>query len=958
MTRSEAAGASSNPVSELIKFLAEERETFTSVEIAETLWLAMQLEPAVQEIPDESAPPQFLPPPLSSEPPEAQQEPEPPSPLPHPPTSKVSIATPVSQAGVLPPQTLPVWVADPPMLTDSLALIRALKPLLQKVEASTGKHLDEAATVDNIARTRLCLPILEPEWEPWFDIILAIDRGSSMYIWQRLAKDVARMLRRYGAFRNVQVFDLVVNQSAQSPEALVLLLSHPQQQGHRPSELIDQRGHRIAIVLSDCAGTYWWDGTLLPMLQVWGKIMPTVVWQMLPAWMWKRTALGRGAAVAISNDIPGAANQQLRVRLQGREIPEDADRGLPIPVVTSESRDLAQWSWMVAGDRRQMIPGFLLPPQGGKAPRSKGLEEIAREQVKQAAEGDINSDAAFHQALETIARERVERFLELASPQAQRLMMLLAAAPVITLPVVRLIRDAMLTDAHSPLPVAEVFLSGLLLRLPGQNEDELKHVLQANAERVPTPLASQDQRRLEERRAEWGPWNTHNLVQYDFVLRARDVLLEFLPEIDAIDVINSVSAAVEQRWRQISNQNFRAFLINPDVEAPEGLAAFRSFASITADILESFGGEYASFVQQLRRGSGEDSPSQAPPEADKTFSDIEPFEFTDNQILEDLEPNFPTPPQPHDITLLTGQTQQVAESTQNLESFEFTVATLQRRQDLQQRQPQIPEWMIQRQQQRAYRYIEPLPNGLFIEMLAIPGGCFLIGSPNDEPGRFEREGPQQEIILNQFFMGRYAVTQAQWRAVAVLPPMERELNPNVSSFQGDSLPVEQVTWYDAVEFCQRLSRHTGRPYRLPTEAEWEYACRAGSDTAFHFGAAISTELANYNGARSTAGLEAEALPGMYRAQTVAVDEFNIANSFGLSNMHGNVWEWCQDQWRERYDYTPPETADRDFPESAQSQHRVARGGSWYSTSGKCRAASRFHFRPNASHYDLGFRIVY
>ena len=422
MTSAEGAlptSALPTSVSQLIKLLAEERKNFTSVEIAETLWLAMQIETTAQVVVDE---PLRLP----SVPvePAIVQPPNELPPLPAVPAAppKVNIAAPTPEVGILPPQTLPIWLTDPAMLTDSLAIIRALTPLLRKMTTGIGKRLDESATVENIARTQLCLPILKPEQESWFDIILVVDRGASMHIWQRLVKDVVKILRSYGAFRDVQVFDLKVNQSAPVGDA-VQLISSPHRPGHRPTELIDQRGRRIVIVLSDCAGAYWWDGTLLPMLQSWGKVMPIVVWQMLPAWMWKRTALGRGTSIAIHNDVPGAANQQFQIRVQERKVPEDVQLRIPVPVVTSEVRDLSRWSLMVAGDRRVITPGFLLPQMGGSVPRSKGIEAIARDRVDSTLDEENSTEhpAAFNQALDQVARERVQRFIELASPSAQRL---------------------------------------------------------------------------------------------------------------------------------------------------------------------------------------------------------------------------------------------------------------------------------------------------------------------------------------------------------------------------------------------------------------------------------------------------------------------------------------------------------------------------------------------------------
>ena len=120
-------------------------------------------------------------------------------------------------------------------------------------------------------------------------------------------------------------------------------------------------------------------------------------------------------------------------------------------------------------------------------------------------------------------------------------------------------------------------------------------------------------------------------------------------------------------------------------------------------------------------------------------------------------------------------------------------------------------------------------------MVAIPGGSFTMGAPKNERYSSDRESPQHQVTVQSFLMGKYPVTQAQWKAVAALPKVNRDLKLEPSKFKGDDLPVEQVSWYDAVEFCDRLSQHTGKQYRLPSEAEWEYACRAGTTTPFHFG---------------------------------------------------------------------------------------------------------------------------
>ncbi len=134
-----------------------------------------------------------------------------------------------------------------------------------------------------------------------------------------------------------------------------------------------------------------------------------------------------------------------------------------------------------------------------------------------------------------------------------------------------------------------------------------------------------------------------------------------------------------------------------------------------------------------------------------------------------------------------------------------------------------------------------------LDMVLIPGGSFQMGSPEDELDRGEQEGPQHRVTVPSFCMGKYPITQAQWRVVAELPPANQDLDPEPSRFKGDERPVEQVSWEEAVEFCARLSQFTGREYRLPSEAEWEYACRAGTTTPFHYGETITPDIANYDG---------------------------------------------------------------------------------------------------------------
>jgi formylglycine-generating enzyme required for sulfatase activity len=256
-------------------------------------------------------------------------------------------------------------------------------------------------------------------------------------------------------------------------------------------------------------------------------------------------------------------------------------------------------------------------------------------------------------------------------------------------------------------------------------------------------------------------------------------------------------------------------------------------------------------------------------------------------------------------------------------------------------------------------FVEDLGNGVILEMAAIPGGTFIMGSPPEELGHRDNESPQHSVTVQPFFMGKYQVTQAQWRFVAQLPQVNKELDPEPSNFKGDgstsltnNRPVEQVSWKDAVEFCDRLSQYTGRTYRLPSEAEWEYACRAGTTTPFHFGETITTDLVNYNG-NYTYG---QGSKGVYRKETTEVGRFGVANNFGLYDMHGNVWEWCQDDWHSDYEGAPIDGSAW-LNNEENNNGKLLRGGSWYSNPGNCRSAYRLNYNLDYNNDHIGFRVV-
>jgi len=279
----------------------------------------------------------------------------------------------------------------------------------------------------------------------------------------------------------------------------------------------------------------------------------------------------------------------------------------------------------------------------------------------------------------------------------------------------------------------------------------------------------------------------------------------------------------------------------------------------------------------------------------------------------------------------------------------------------------------------AERFTEALGLGAGLDMVSIPPGGFMMGSPLQEPERQPDEGPQHYVTFAAFFIGVSPVTQAQWAAVVSAHPdrIHLDLEASPSFFKGVDLPVESITWNQADEFCLRLAAITGRAYRLPSEAEWEYSCRAGTMTPFNFGPTITPELANYcgtggavcgdsdgksvasdtyNDVKYTSGAYGQGPVGIFRAATTRPGSFP-PNRFGLYDMHGNVWEYCLDKWRPSYadalmDGSAYLSGSRDSP-------RVLRGGSWSHNPAICRSAFRDSLAPDDSGWRgrIGLRVV-
>ncbi|WP_448570798.1 SAV_2336 N-terminal domain-related protein, partial [Trichothermofontia sp.] len=401
---------------------------------------------------------------------------------------------------------------------------------------------------------------------------------------------------------------------------------------------------------------------------------------------------------------------------------------------------------------------------------------------------------------------------------------------------------------------------------------------------------------------------------YEFVPGVRDVLLAGMPTNQTEAVLDAVSADISERLG-LSTRSFAALMAQlPELvqrfsagDAPRSAAdelgqqLLLPFARIAIQTLERLGGYYAEVAQQLAQPVG----------ALRRNDEVEPA----------VEP----------------------EAIQ-LQPFTFRTATLQK-------QPSGSSqrengWEIQAQEAEAQRFIEILPGSVELAMVLIPGGTFDMGS-RDDKGRSDDEGPQHPVTVPQFFLGQYAVTQAQYEAVMGSNPATRY---NEERFVSPNRPVVGVSWHDAIAFCQRLSKQTGKDYRLPSEAEWEYACRAGTTTPFHFGETISSEVANY--VDNTYG---EGTTGRYRERLIDVGSLGYANAFGLYDMHGNVWEWCVDHWHNDYRGAPDDGSA--WLTNDDNARRLLRGGSWNDFPRLCRSAYRTNGLPATPAYHVGFRVA-
>ena len=815
-----------------------------------------------------------------------------------------------------------VGVADSALLRRPRQLGRALTPLNRWREEGPACVLDVATTVEAIASARseglAWQPCLRQRRQPWLELQLVFDGSPSMALWQRLRRELPRLLAREVRWRDLRCWQLL--SGADGTVTLSDLRGRP----CAPRRLRQRNDRSLVLVVSDAVAPAWYQGAMAELLQSWAAVQPVALLELFPQRLWLRTALAEQPAGWIRSTTPMRPHGQLAWQPVegGASVPGQASGAscLILPVLQLQPEFLGAWARLLVGSRQgsALAYRFALPPPGSRQP----------------------SGAAEAEAPTT--EDLLAVFLFTASARARKLLALLTFAPVITLPIVRLLHSRMLEPlgAEAVAEQAEVLFSGLFAP-----------VTAASARPIPV-----DQQLL-------------TFVDDQLLPRLREGLRIW----EARAVFDRVQEFVLQSLN-LSQVQFEALLLAPEqCEHHPDQLLLRAFATAAPSRLRCLGGRYEALAEELEQRWRQVQPRE--PVAIESWL----------EGLEDVQAVFETaqlvdvPP----LKLVRVETAWLEEL--NLEPLKFTTATIQPSTGVRfhargetVRDPEIvfsegSAWCFHEPLGDTHdATAQPLPQLTLVE---IPAGTFQMGSPLDEPARFADEGPQHEVTMASFFITQTPVTQAQWRQVAEwsTQPAEqwgRELKPNPSRFRdqpdSDQRPVENVSWHDAMEFCRRLSQRTGRHYTLPSEAQWEYACRAGSGTPFHFGPTITPELANYDGN----AFQADGAKGEYRRQTTPAGIFPT-NDWGLHDMHGNVLEWCLDRWHGSYEGAPDDgsarlnpteltkkaTAKKGDNSDSEEVMRLLRGGSWLHDPRYCRSAYRFRYRPGYASDVVGFRVV-
>ncbi len=477
----------------------------------------------------------------------------------------------------------PIRVPAATALRDPLLLARALRPLMQPRPVGQGSQLNETATVQKIAEERVWCPVTQPLTEQWLELAIVVDESASMRIWRRTIRELHRLCKHYGVFRDVRLWGLVVRADGATGSNEIFLRTHPfLKENIRtlrcPDSLVDPTGRRVILLATDCVDELWQMPQLLEVLRRWSRHNPMALLQMMPEWLWQRTNLRQAIRVELQAKDIGSANCMLDVvsantaywrRTRAQRQAED----IKIPVITPTFELVQQWARMLADQGTAVVPGVVFT------------------QRAQAMAATAEKRRSRFEGIPTAA-QKAQAFRGGASPLARRLASLLAASPAITLPVIRIVQ-AQLLPISNQVHVAEVLLGGIL-----QPQDDGSLGIDPDD------------------------------VQYRFVDEA--IRAELLAEAPVTDTTAVLSRYIEENFAT-SLDDFVLELSNQLQPGQEIDDKRKPVAVIAAEVLQYRGVKYADFIAGVKR---QFSPSSNPNRQSVSFPSFELFEFVDVQLVD------------------------------------------------------------------------------------------------------------------------------------------------------------------------------------------------------------------------------------------------------------------------------------------------------------------------------------